>query len=132
MGSQLVKVTDLKEGDKFYDLDGIIRIFISYIRVSDNSFTIYTIPFKRESGKLYIPTANTISSTPDIIENYKFYRYLRRDKLSYKAGFMMALRLCLEHMGKFDMENAGLDNPVNTVMKIDEFYKNWKENIIEI
>ena len=129
-----VKLYELKKGDLFYDhYDNLIYIFVTckYDEKDPNNIQYRRKLYKyRNPNGLVIP--ETINISGENVANREYMRFTHRDKGSFIAGFKMAIELCSEHMGKFDLENAGLDNPVRTHMTMLEKYKEWKVNIKEL
>ena len=119
-----VKLYELKRGDKFYDMDGIIMVMIECVYDENIQDTIEY-------------TARQFKT--DIVERYKhhgqgmaerlYLKFNRRDKNSYEAGFKMAMRLCTKHMQEFELENAGLDGDIRSYVTMHGEYLKWKRNV---
>jgi len=120
----LVKLYELKRGEKFYDMDGIACEFI------DCKYDA-TIPdiIEYRARVLHYRMAETRSMRGPDVSQREYFRFRGRDRSSYMAGFLMAVRLCSKHMGKFDLEYAELDNPVKQHLVMMENYKKWKKNV---
>lgn len=126
--SDQVKIYDLKAGDRFYGYyDGLVYIFISceYDPLIPDKISIRMKPVL--VGRVAMDVS-CIYSGLDIAERILVYRYTGRNRGSFMAGFTRAMALCTKHMGKFDLENAELDNPVLQHMTMLKEYKLWKKN----
>ena len=125
--SKLTKLSDLKIGDKFYNYDNLIYVIHEKkYDVTRKDFISFRL--KRYKEKYYIPqTINSFSGLNCTEQEY--YKFTRRDEQSFMAGFRMAVELCTQHMGKFDLENSGLDNDMNRYITRQEAYAKWKKNI---
>jgi hypothetical protein len=120
----LVKLYELQEGEKFYDIHtDIIYEMISceYDETNLNTISYVAKQYKTNSiGKYTISGLN--------VANQEYYKYNGRDKSSFLAGFRSAMRICTAHMGKFDKENAELDDEFKVYMTMLKAYKKWNEN----
>ena len=120
----LVRLYELKRGEKYYDLDGIVREFIDCVFDESNPDFIKICTrklrhFCPEDQHMHGPN----------VANMEYYYYTgRREKNSFIAGFKRAMTLCTKHMGKFDLENAELDNPCNIHLTMQKEYKRWLKN----
>ena len=57
------------------------------------------------------------------------FKFVRRDRSSYIAGFQACMDLYHEHMQIFDQQNAGLDDSLQTYMTMYDKYGKWVKNI---
>lgn len=117
-----VNLSDLKSGDRFYNSDDEVLVLISDVACDKQQIKFYA----RKLGS-NIPMHYSISYG-DGECNYKAFLYKGRHESSFYAGFRAAMRLCAEHMGIFDLENSGLDNPINQHLTMQEEYKKRKQN----
>lgn len=120
----LVKLYELKRGDKFYDMDGIACEFIDCVY---DAAIPDVIEYRARVLHYRMPESRKMAG-PDVAER-TFFRFRSRDRSSYMAGFQMAMRLCTPHMGKFELQDTELDNPVKIHMTMIEEYKKWKKNV---
>lgn len=118
-----VKIRELKNGDKFYGMDGIVYKLID-INIDENNLDHFSYTARIVGSKDIMEYS---ISGKDVINQYAT-RYSRRDKNSFIFGFKSSMKLCLEHMGKFDIENAELDSPLIQYTTMDKMYKKWKKN----
>ena len=119
--SELVKIQDLKSGDKFYDWDGIICKFIDGIQTPNN------FQYCCKILKFNITEARSIYTGSGDIE---FYRYSgRRDRSSFNAGFKHALKICMAQMNSTDLLNAGLEDNIKEYMTMLREYEKWIRNV---
>jgi hypothetical protein len=127
-----VKLIELKNGDKFYGLDGIIYIFLDYeILPRPATSTVDQIRYRMKPWKIgdgIVSVACTYCGTYDI----EVLRYTRRDRGSFLAGFKIAMNLCMKHMRNYDLENTGIETPVDQHMTMLKEYQKWKQNYQEI
>jgi len=118
---------DMKIGQKFYEYDyhdPLVYVLLD-INIDDNKpddieyvVRIYKTD-QIETKKIH---GNGIRDT-----HYGF-KFVRRDRSSYVAGFQACMRLYHEHMQIFDRQNAGLDNDFNTYMEMNKEYNKWVNN----
>lgn len=120
----LVKLYELKKDEKFYDMDGTACEFID----CDYDATLPDIIKYRARVLHYrIPESRSLSGFGAAERTY--FRFRGRDRSSYMAGFLMAMRLTTKHMGKFELEDTGLDNPITIHVTMIDEYKKWKKNV---
>jgi hypothetical protein len=119
-----VKLYNLKRGEKFYDMDGIACEFLDCVYDPNTPDVI-----KYRARQLHFMVAEYRSIYGQGAAEREYLRCKGRDRSSYMAGFTAAMKLCTSNMGKFDLENAGLDNPVSQHLKMLEEYVKWKKNI---
>jgi hypothetical protein len=122
--NELVKIRELKKGDKFYGAhDELIHVFIECefdeTKPDDIKYAVRTFK-STEHNKYAIHTLNAIDTM--------VYRYTGRDRSSYLAGFRAALRICTPHMGSVDKENAGVDTLLTQHLTMMKAYKEWTKN----
>jgi hypothetical protein len=120
----LVKLRDLKKGEKFYGAhDELIHVFIECTvdetKPDDIAYVVRTFR-SRDIHKYAIHGLNAIDT--------QVYRYTGRDRSSFLAGFRSAIKICTPHMGKVEMENAGVSEPFNQFMTMMNAYKEWTKN----
>jgi len=114
---------NLKPGERFYNYEGLVLEMIHCDYDPNNPDQIgYTAKaFKRKDSI-------TITANGKNVANQYYYRYTGRDYSSFNAGFRAAMRLMIKHMGKFDIENAGMENPVMRHLTMGQEYNKWKIN----
>lgn len=125
-----IKIHELKKGDLFYNWEGIILRFVDceYDENIPDKIKFRVTRYKAKGVQL--PETYQMSG-PDVA-NRPFYRFRRRDESSFNAGFRTAMKFLLPHMGIFDKENSGMDNPVEQHFTMMKQYKKWKENSEEL
>lgn len=121
-----VKLYELKRGDRFYSEEGIIYTFIECEYDENNPDWIKYAVKKFKTNEI-IETKVTGYGSRDRL----FSRYTNRDRGSFLAGFYRAINLCKKNMNQFEIQNAGIDNPVNVYFTMLEEYNKWKKNIDE-
>jgi len=119
-----VKLYDLKKGEKFYDMDGLALEFID-CEYDPNTPDI----IKYRARQLQFQVAESRTMYGEDVSEREYLRCRGRDRSSYMAGFMAAMKLCSSNMGKFDLENAGLDNPVMQHLTMMKEFEKWKKNV---
>lgn len=125
MSATKVKLYELQQGEKFYDAhNNLIYVMIECDHDENNPDWIQYKAKQFRTGALVNKTINGKNA-----RDMQYYRYTGRDKSSFLAGFRAAMRICIAHMGKFDIENAGLENPVEEYIIMMKSYKEWKRNI---
>lgn len=120
------KLYELKRGDKFYDMNGIIMVMIECIYDEKKPDDISYIGKQLKTGWI----GKHSMHGPDVSQRI-YFRYSRRDTSSFNAGFKMGIRRCLEHMQPNQIQAAGLEYEFNQYMSMLEEYQKWKENIIQ-
>ena len=120
----MVRVTDLKKGEKFYSMDwDDIRVFelvsLTIIHGEKDVFE-YVRRVVGTKTEEHIKIQGT-----GVVPRSVVLRYNGRDRGSFVAGFKSAMRLYQKHMQIFDRENAGLDNFYNIAMAMNQEYHNW-------
>ena len=122
--NDLVKIRELKRGDKFYGAhDEMIHVFMECIVDETNPDEIIyaTRIFKSWNYNKY-----KIHGLDAI--NMQVYRYTGRDRSSYLAGFRAAVRTCTPYMGSVEMENAGVNEIFTQHMTMLKAYREWCKN----
>lgn len=119
-----VKLYDLKRGEKFYDMDGLACEFLD-CEYDPNTPDV----IKYRARQLNYMIAGNRSIHGQGVAEREYLRCRGRDRSSYMAGFTAAMKLCTANMGIFDLENAGLDNPVSQHLRMLEEYVKWKKNV---
>ena len=110
---------DLKEGDKFYYLDGLIYIMIECKVVASNQIDfVARLLGTRDIVKMSIHSDNVLST--------HVFRYTRRDKPSFNNGFKLAIEYCMQYMNSVQIANAHLDTDISIHIKMNELYNKWK------
>jgi hypothetical protein len=122
--NDLVKIRELKKGDKFYGAhDEVIHVFmectVDEAKPQDIAYVARTFK-SMEYNKYAIHGMDAI--------NTMVYRYTGRDRSSFLAGFRAAMKICTAHMGSVDKENAGVDEMFNQHMTMMKAYKEWTKN----
>ncbi|MFA5207517.1 MAG: hypothetical protein WC428_02555 [Candidatus Paceibacterota bacterium] len=120
----LVKLRDLKKGEKFYGkFDEMIHVMVEciYDETKPDDIAYITRLLKaKDVNKYAIHTINAI--------DIEVYRYTGRDRSSFLAGFRSAIKICIPHMGKVEMENAGINDLLSQHMTMINAYKKWTKN----
>jgi hypothetical protein len=123
----LVKLYELKKGDKFYSFDDNLIYVLHDCTVDMNDPD--NIKWR---GRRY--KSADINETHQIhgmgVRDMEYYKYTGRDRSSFMAGFREAIMLCNKHMGSIDKENAGIDNPVAVHMTMLTRYREWCKNLL--
>lgn len=118
------KLLDVKQGELFYGYsDNII-----YKMIEITSSTPTSIKYTVQLYKSDVIFNYGISGAD--IDGIKVLMFKRRDRESFLAGFRYAIEHCKKHMGVFDLENAELNDDVNTHLRMLKIYKQWCENKI--
>ena len=125
--NDLVKIRELKKGDKFYGAhDELIHVFmectVDETKPDDIAYVTRTLR-SRDYNKYAIHGMDAI--------NTQVYRYTGRDRSSYLAGFRAATRICVPHMGSVDKENAGVDEMFTQYLTMMKAYREWIKNFDE-
>ena len=124
----LVKLYELKKGDKFYDpYEDLIYILIDCdVDMNDPD----TIKWRAKAYKTdEIPETRQMRGMG--VRDLEYYKYTGRDRNSFLAGFRSAVKICGKHMGSIEKENAGVNDSLAIHMTMLKAYKRWKENIGE-
>jgi len=120
----LVKLYELQEGEKFYSIHTDIifeMINCEYDETNPDKISYVAKQYKTNSTVRHTLTGIGVA-------NQDYYKYNGRDKSSFLAGFRSAMRLCTAHMGKFDKENAELEDEFKIHLTMLKAYKKWNEN----
>jgi hypothetical protein len=127
----MCKLWQLHIGEKFYMFD---HVFGS--NGEERIFEMLTCDYDmNDPSWIYVeikpmgdyPIQKIKMSGSNVRDNL-YYRYSRRDRRSFAAGFRFALKLCKQHMGTFDIQNAGIENDINEFLVMNEHYQKWKKN----
>lgn len=123
MKNDYIRCIDLKVGDIFYNADDIIMVVIE-IDADISNPDVFRYKGRALNSREILEYG--IYSVDAIYR--EVWLYTGRNRGSFLAGFRFAMRLCLKHMGIFDIENAGLDNPFIVHTTMMEQYKSWMKN----
>ena len=124
---KLVKLYELKVGEKFYNPDNNL-IYVLW----GCKFDMNDPDCIEWRGKIWktsdIPETRRITGLG--VRDREYYKYTGRDSSSYYAGFRAAMNICLEHMGSIDKQNAGISDDFQQFMTMHEQYKLWIKNLL--
>lgn len=123
--SSLIELIQLKAGDRYYDpYDSLIYVMLGIDEIDDVN---HTISYTKRLFKSRRIQKCTVYGTDT---NYRclVYRYKKHDKPSFNAGFKAAMDICTQHMGVFDLQNAGVEDDIKRFMSMQESYNKWKQN----
>jgi len=119
----LVKIKDLKKGDKFYYYDELVYILLELIVIHGDSDNI-TLRVKRFKTKVKL---DIDIHGQDVINN-EVYLFNGWDSGSFFAGFRAAFNICTPHMGVFDLENAEVGEHLKNHLAGLKAHKEWQNN----
>lgn len=117
--SSYVSILELKEGDKFYYLDGLIYIMIECNLVNPNQIDFVA---KKLGTCEYIK----LSLHSQNVQESCVFRYTRRDKPSFNNGFKYAIEYCKQFMTAQEQANAYLDDDIKVHIMMNGLYNKWK------
>lgn len=119
----MVRLYELQEGEWFYNQEGLILEMVTcdYDPVNPDIIEYAAKILKSDSYEHIRIQGHGVG------EQY-YYRYTGRDRSSFIAGFKMAMSLMLPYMGKFDLENTELENPIQQHLTMLKQYDKWKKN----
>ena len=130
MVNQLVKLYELKKGDKFYNThDNLIYVLHGCEVDMDNPHKIKWWGKIFKMGRYEQPETHQMCGFG--VRDLEYYKYTGRDQSSFLAGFRAAIRTCIPHMGSIDKENAGVDNPMAQHITMLNAFREWKKNFDE-
>jgi hypothetical protein len=121
-------IKDMKIGQKYYEAD-----------FQDPLVYVLLDVFVDDQDPDKIGWVCKVFKTNDIIkksakgsgvrDRQHVFKYVRRDRSSYVAGFQACMKIYHEHMQVFDKQNAGLDTPMHSYNTMGTSYRNWVRNI---
>lgn len=125
--SDAILLKDMKIGQKFYESDyndPLVYVLLDLI-IDDNKPD--DIEYVIRIYKTDIVETKKVHGI-GVRDRYYGFKFVRRDRSSYIAGFQACMRLYHKYMQIFDKQNAGLDNPLNTYMTMYDEYNKWVKN----
>ena len=123
-----ILLKDMKIGQKFYEADykdPLVYVLLDFFIDNNDPDKISWV------AKIY-KTSEIIKKTisgQGMRDRHYVFKYVRRDRSSYIAGFQACMRLYHDHMQSFDRHNAGLDNQFNTYNTMYDQYNKWIKNL---
>jgi hypothetical protein len=129
--NQLVKLYELKKGDKFYNTHGDNLIYVLHGCEVDmeNPHKIKWWGKIFKMGRYEQPETHQMCGFG--VRDLEYYKYTGRDHSSFLAGFRAAAKICNNHMGSIDKENAGIDTPWTQHLTMLNAFREWKKNFYE-
>lgn len=115
------KLIDLSVGDKFYYED---LVYVLMNLIIDTKTKELEMNLKRFKSHEFLHVR--ISSG---YNNFMVYRFARRDKSSFNAGFQRAMDICRKHMTVQQLVDAGFINDVGEHLRMLNEFKDWRQNI---
>ncbi len=110
--------SELKEGDRFYYLDGLIYRMLECKVVSPTQIDfVAKLIGNRDILKMSLHS--------DVSTIY-VYRYNRRNKPSFNNGFKQAIEYCKQYMSPKEIAIACLDNDAMIHSIMNSCYNRWK------
>lgn len=121
--SVTVRLYELKRGERFYTWEGLIYEMIECWHDPNNPDWIKYAARQFRTGEII-----TLETQGSNARDQQYYRYTGRDRSSFNAGFMAALKLTMKYMQVFDLQNAGLEHSVQQYMTMTQLYQKWLKN----
>ena len=123
-----ILLKDMKIGQKFYEPDYQDPLVYVLLDITIDDAKPDEISYVARIYKSDEIIKKTMSGT-DVRDRQYFFKYIRRDRTSYIAGFQACMKMYHDHMQPFDRENAGLDNPFHSYQTMTNAYRNWVKNL---
>jgi len=119
---------DMKIGQKFYEPDYTNPLVYVLLDVITDDTKPDEIHYVVRIFKTDVIEKKSINGT-GIRDRQHMFKFVRRDRSSFIAGFQACMDLYHSHMQPFDRQNAGIDSPYNTYLTMYDKYNKWVKNI---
>jgi len=123
-----ILLKDMKIGQKFYEADYTNPLVYELLDLFVDDQDPDKIAYVVRVYKTDVIEKKGVNGDGVRDRQYVF-RYVRRDRSSYIAGFQACMKLYHEHMQPFDRSNAGIDDGWNTYNTMYQMYRRWVKNI---
>ena len=122
----MVKIEDLKKGDRFYSWNGkVLELLMYETKPDDPDYLRYAVRVWK-TDKIETTTFNGVG-----VRERLFYPYKGRQLNSFYAGFKFAMNLCMKFMTAEEKQKAGIFGFGNEHTAMLKAYDAWKHNITE-
>jgi len=123
-----ILLKDAKIGQKFYEADYTDPLVYVLLDVEIDDSNPDKIYYVSRIYKTDVIEKKSISGE-GVRDRHHVFKFVRRDRSSFLAGFQACMDLYHNHMQPFDRQNAGINDGLNTYMTMYNKYGKWVKNI---